>query len=68
MRMRALRAFWPLGVLLVLFAWRSTACKKKEQPTGGRKGAHPAITYNYPTPQPTYTVRPGVSVPTVQPE
>lgn len=66
--MPLLRAFWPLALLLVLLAWRATACKKKEQPGGGRRGAHTPITYNYPTPQPTYTVRPGVSVPTAQPE
>jgi hypothetical protein len=65
-RMRMVRAFWPLAILLVLFAWRSTACKKKET-VGGKKGAHTPITYHYPTPQPTYTFRPGVT-PNIQPE
>jgi hypothetical protein len=67
-RMRTARAFWPLLLLLLVFAWRSTACKKKEQAIPGRKGAHTPITYHYPTPQPTYTFRPGAPAPTAQPE
>ena len=66
--MRTIRAFWPLALLLLLFAWRSTACKKKEEePAAGKKGAKPHITYHYPTPQPTYTFPPGVT-PNIQPE
>ncbi|HEY2796256.1 MAG TPA: hypothetical protein VGK26_00070 [Thermoanaerobaculia bacterium] len=63
LRMQTVRALWPLLLLLLLFAWRSTACKKKEeQPAGaGKKGARPHITYHYPTPQPTYTFRPGIT-------
>ena len=66
-RLRTVRALSPLALLLLLFAWRSTACKKKEEPATGKKGAPPHITYHYPTPQPTYTFRPGVT-PNIQPE
>ncbi len=66
-RLRTVRALWPLALLLLLFAWRSTACKKKEEPATGKKGTRPHITYHYPTPQPTYTFPPGVT-PNIQPE
>jgi hypothetical protein len=68
-RRRIVQALWPLVILLVVFAWNATACKKKEKPgAGGRRGPHTPIAYNYPTPQPTYTVRAGVIAPTAQPE
>ncbi|HEY4229835.1 MAG TPA: hypothetical protein VGO79_06665 [Thermoanaerobaculia bacterium] len=66
-RRQIVQALWPLAILLLVFAWNSTACKKKEQPGARKKGAPSQITYHYPTPQPTYTFRPGVT-PNIQPE
>lgn len=68
-RRQITQALWPLVLLLLVFAWNSAACKKKEQPgAGGRRAPHTPIEYHYPAPQPTYTLRPGAPVPTLQPE
>jgi hypothetical protein len=65
LRSRLVRLFWPLAIWAAVLAFRTVGCKKKETPSG--KNVPGKITYNYPTPQPTYTFRPGVS-PVIPPE
>jgi len=67
-RGRLLRLFWPLAIWIAVFGARTVGCKRQGTPAGVKTPARPTIRYNYPSPPPTPTLRPGIPVLTTEPQ
>jgi hypothetical protein len=67
---RLVRLFWPVTILLAVFAWRAVGCKQQPQVEGKGPKRHPTRMgmYTYPPAPPTATIRAGVTSLPLEPQ
>ena len=65
MMRRSLRVFWPLALVILVFATRSVACKKGHESAGRAKKKWPTeltVRFTLPPPLPSITNPPGANL------